>query len=424
MTSSRFARSVLCATVAGLSLFALGPVGAGQAAQTYTTAKVVRVVDGDTIKVDYDGDGRWDDAIRLIGIDSPEHDRCGYDAATRALKSLVGHKVVGLASDTGQTGRQNRPERRVIVPVGGQSVDATTWMLERGHGVWMPRKGETTNSLAHHRGADAAAAVGVGWFDEDRCGAGPAPEGSLSMRVQYLADAAYKLSVADRRNQEFIRIRNGGPAPLSMDGWTLRVGNDRRELIPAGGPVPAGETLTVHVGSGINTVLHRYIGSAVTMLVDANLGGGPHVGGGSYLIDPDGDIRASATWPCATNCGDPTTGSLVLSEVTVNPAERGTTRLNSETIQLTNVGSAPVLTADLVIEVSPWVYEFPPDHLLNPGETVVVRGGAGQDDRLNRFLDARNPPLPDGGGRVLVRTFDSVIVDCFSWGTGGCPAGS
>ena len=424
MRLSGLLRPAVWGAVVALPLLLLGPLSSSQAAATSRTAKVVRVVDGDTVKVDYDRDGEWDDAIRLIGIDTPETGQCGAGAAKRALKSLLGRKVVQLVSDTGRIGRQNRPERRVIATVGGQKVDATTWLLQRGLGVWMPRKDELTNNLAHHRAVESAAAQGVGWFDEDRCGAGSAPERSLSMHVQYAADAAYKLTVAERRNQEFIRIRNDGLAPVDLDGWVLRVGNDRREHIPAGGPIPAGETLTVHVGSGVNTVLHRYIGSSVTMLVDADLFARKHVGGGAYLVDPGGDIRAFQTWPCAGGCADPTGGALVISEVLINPPVRESLALNSEYIALTNRGNSAVRTGDMVVEVSPWVYEFPPDHVLEPGETLRIYGGGGEDDRLVRHIDARNPVLPDDEGRVVLRTYDAVVVDCYTWGGLSCPPSS
>ena len=34
------------------------------------------------------------------------------------------------------------------------------------------------------------------------------------------------------------------------------------------------------------------------MLVNASIDGGKHLGSGSYLIDPNNDIRAHMTWPC------------------------------------------------------------------------------------------------------------------------------
>jgi hypothetical protein len=78
----------------------------------------------------------------------------------------------------------------------------------------------------------------------------------------------------------------------------------------------------------------------------------------------------------------------------------------------------------MVLEVKPYVYEFPTDHWLQPGETMVVRAGGGDEDRLQRHLDARVPPLANEGGRVFLRTYDAVVVDCVSWGKGRCPAGS
>lgn len=55
---------------------------------------VERVVDGDTVVL---GSG---ETVRLIGIDTPERGRCGYDAATRAMRRLVeGEEVVLVDPD-------------------------------------------------------------------------------------------------------------------------------------------------------------------------------------------------------------------------------------------------------------------------------------------------------------------------------------
>lgn len=421
MTHVRARRLALGAVVGSLLLLAAPPV-TGQAATSHGNAKIIRVMDGDTVDVDRNFDGRIDARVRLLGIDSPEHGVCGFKAATQALKSLVRHKVVTLSSDTGQTGKMNRLERRVTVTVAGKKVDASTWMLERGWGVWMPRAGELTHSLAQHKAADRAAAAGLGWFDADRCGTGPYVEGSLRMQVSYEADTAKWMSPTAIRNEEFIRILNDGTEPVNIDRWTLRVGNDRDRVVPAGGPIPPGGFADIHVGFGTNSATHRYLGSPIPMLVNASIDGGRHLGSGSYLLDPDYDIRAHMTWPCTLNCADPTGGALVLSDVNFDPP--GPDSADREYIVITNRGNVPVRTGDLVLEVRPYDYELPPDHQLEPGETLTVRVGGGTDERLVRYLNSNKPALIQSAGRALLRTYDAIVIDCIAWGSTRCPPGS
>jgi endonuclease YncB( thermonuclease family) len=65
--------------------------------------KVVRVIDGDTVEL---ADGN---RVRLIGIDTPERDQCGYMEASSLLRSLVQDRSVRLVSgartDTDRYGR-------------------------------------------------------------------------------------------------------------------------------------------------------------------------------------------------------------------------------------------------------------------------------------------------------------------------------
>jgi endonuclease YncB( thermonuclease family) len=64
--------------------------------------RVVRVVDGDTADVRLASNGVVK-RVRLLGIDTPERDRCGYTRATRTLRELtpVGTRVT-LVSDPSQ----------------------------------------------------------------------------------------------------------------------------------------------------------------------------------------------------------------------------------------------------------------------------------------------------------------------------------
>lgn len=65
--------------------------------------RVTHVVDGDT--VDVDGIGR----VRVIGIDTPERGKCGYESATAAMTVLVLDRevtlVAGAVDDADRYGR-------------------------------------------------------------------------------------------------------------------------------------------------------------------------------------------------------------------------------------------------------------------------------------------------------------------------------
>lgn len=106
-----------------------GTGGNGGGGQTVVqAARVVRVVDGDTVKVRLASGGRR--SVRLVGIDTPEMrgPECGARAATRALKRLAprGTKV-RLVSDPTQSNkdRYGRLLRYVVRRSNGRDLNRT-----------------------------------------------------------------------------------------------------------------------------------------------------------------------------------------------------------------------------------------------------------------------------------------------------------
>src|SRR4051812_31620891 len=84
-------RLVLMAGAAGLIAGAAGNVVLNHTtaeAAGGQTAVVTKIVDGDTINVQIDGQG---ETVRLIGIDTPEYTdgRCAAETATRALERYI-----------------------------------------------------------------------------------------------------------------------------------------------------------------------------------------------------------------------------------------------------------------------------------------------------------------------------------------------
>ncbi|MBK8134987.1 MAG: thermonuclease family protein [Anaerolineae bacterium] len=76
------------------------------------SARVVTVIDGDTIDVELDGE---EFRVRYIGVNTPERDEVCYSEAVRANRLLVDDKTVTLVSDVSDTDQYGRLLRYVYV---------------------------------------------------------------------------------------------------------------------------------------------------------------------------------------------------------------------------------------------------------------------------------------------------------------------
>jgi endonuclease YncB( thermonuclease family) len=76
------------------------------------TAKVTRVIDGDTIEVNINSQAY---RVRYIGVDTPEQNQPFYSDATAINKQLVLNKTVTLVKDVSESDQFNRLLRYVIV---------------------------------------------------------------------------------------------------------------------------------------------------------------------------------------------------------------------------------------------------------------------------------------------------------------------
>jgi micrococcal nuclease len=78
----------------------------------YEHATVLRVIDGDTIDVEVNGERQ---RVRYIGINTPERNDPCFDEATQANVDLVAGKEVRLERDVSDTDRYGRLLRYVFV---------------------------------------------------------------------------------------------------------------------------------------------------------------------------------------------------------------------------------------------------------------------------------------------------------------------
>jgi len=102
---------------------------------------VTRVVDGDTVYVD-----GFDERVRLIGIDTPERDECGFAEATSRITELVTGQPVTLLSNPGnEVDTWGRP--LVFIEVKG--VDVGGQLIAEGLAI--PRFNSTDGFSEHPR---------------------------------------------------------------------------------------------------------------------------------------------------------------------------------------------------------------------------------------------------------------------------------
>ena len=91
-------------------------------------ARVVYVIDGDTIDVESQGQ---EFRVRYIGVDTPERDEPFYEEATEANRKMVDGEEIILVQDVSETDRYGRLLRYIYLP-DGTFVNAE--LISQGYG--------------------------------------------------------------------------------------------------------------------------------------------------------------------------------------------------------------------------------------------------------------------------------------------------
>jgi hypothetical protein len=83
------------------------------------------------------------------------------------------------------------------------------------------------------------------------------PAGDASLVVASIhADAEGR--DGENLNDEYVVFRNRGNETLALSGWTVADEVDHTYQFPDGATLPAGETVTLHTGSGEDSTTDRY----------------------------------------------------------------------------------------------------------------------------------------------------------------------
>jgi micrococcal nuclease len=300
-----FATLIVFAFAAAPASAAVGPCLPGGSPNgplcTFWSGKVTFVADGDTIDVDIAGDGRSRSRrVRLTGFNAMElttyshtaskrrGDCHGVEAANRLEQILRrGRWRVRLAAQDPRSVTGGRLRRQVSAKIGGRWVDVGRKLLAEGQALWMPNGVEWAWNRDYADLSRQAAAAGERLWDTRGCGEGPSPEAALTMRVNYDAKHNDRLNV----NGEWAEIHNDSDADVPLERWWFRDSALRRYTFQDGAIVPAGGSVTLHMGYGTDTSEELHWGLDSPPFENPSYDARA-TGDGGYLFDPRGNLRA------------------------------------------------------------------------------------------------------------------------------------
>lgn len=211
-------------------------------------AKVVEVVDGDTIKVEMNGQIY---TVRYIGIDTPELHHPSkpveYFAkeAYEANKRLVEGKTVILEKDVSDTDRYGRLLRYVYVG----DIFVNAYLVEQGYARAATFPPDVKYAELFRRLEREAREAGRGLWE--------VPE-EHTIEVDP-ACSRFDAPGNDNQNkaEECVCLVNTGDKPVDMEGWSLKDERGRTYIFPAFRLKP-GKRVRVHTGCGTNTETDLY----------------------------------------------------------------------------------------------------------------------------------------------------------------------
>mgnify|MGYP001184978899 CR=1 FL=1 len=235
---------------------------------------MVSVTDGDTVDVLING---REEAVRLIGINSPEQGECFAAEATAALADLVDGREVRLVVDESDRDQFDRLLRYVFV----DDTFVNEAMVRGGHALAYRYEPDTARAEELEAAQADAEATGRGLWAPDACGRPDDDAGALVI-ADLVADPPGDDTLDP--NAELIVIANRSGDAVDLTGWGVKDETaTHRFAFPSGFRLAAGASVTVHTGCGSPSATDLYWcneGSAIWN----------NDGDTAFLLDPDGNI--------------------------------------------------------------------------------------------------------------------------------------
>lgn len=166
-------------------------------------ATVARVIDGDTIEL------ANHDVVRLVGMDTPEHDQPYFNEATDALKSAVEGKVIRMEIDRTNKDRYGRYLRYVYVD--GKFVNME--MVQNGFAFAYVVAPDNRYEQQFLEAENTARTQGLGiWAKSEYADC-------VSLKTLHYNAAGDDTANLD---DEYFVITNSCGTDLQADGWSVR----------------------------------------------------------------------------------------------------------------------------------------------------------------------------------------------------------
>ena len=441
-----------------------------EAEQTWETAVVEHVSDGDTVRVrilsatnpemyapaegqtycrnritaqgTLPKNGLTGCLVRLIAVQAAEtagHGatalaQCGAEVAKAALaKALPVGTVVQLRSINVGSGDPKysggRLARSVYAPDGaGGWVDVARALYRKGLVMWFPfnsgdtEKAEYAHNLEYRRLADAAAAGKRGLWSDNLCG----PSSPAALRMWVVSDPPR----ADDSAGETVVIVNDATTPVDVSGWTLRDSSLTWAQLPPGAVIAAGDHIYVHTGigtPGTPSARDYYMGRDTHVFANFDAADDYFYGDAAYLFDVQpgydyGNLRAWYHYPCdPDDCWDPLVGKLTLATVRADPP--GDDTAAREYLEVRNTTNATLALGGYQLRWNGDSYVFAPTASIARKATLRITMGRGKDKRTVVHAGRAQPVLANAGGTMALMNLNAAVVDCRAWRSGACPAG-
>jgi len=208
----------------------------------YVVASVLSVVDGDTIKVEIDGQPH---TVRYIGINTPEISSPGSGSeafgpeASAKNKELVGSRVVELEKDVSETDKYGRLLRYVWI--GDVMVNAEMVRLGYAQVSTHPPDVKYQERLLRLQHEARSNCRGLWAVAATEC-TEPAPGGTRVIIHYILYDGA----VPEVESDEYAQILNEGALAVNLAGWRLNAGSPGDDFVFPDVQLQPGESCRVY----------------------------------------------------------------------------------------------------------------------------------------------------------------------------------